>query len=257
MTAISVLGIILCLLMVLVGGKSGFISFLSLICNFFILFVTVILIAGGFPAIWVSFFAGICILAITIYMGNNDERSTNVAFKATFIVMLMMLVLIIPFNHWAYLQGFSPEQSSEIEAFNILIGVNFREIAIATTMLSTLGAIAEASIAIASGLEEIIEHHPGIGLVGLFKSGKNIGFQIMGMTLNTLFFGLFGGDLALFVLLYKLDASFGYYLNSKIFVMECFRVLYSAIAVVAVIWITTYLMGRRINHYRRSTDRIK
>ena len=43
---------------------------------------------------------------------------------------------------------------------------------------------------------------------------------------------MFGDDLALFILLYKLDADFSYYLNSKIFVKECLAVLYSAIAVI-------------------------
>lgn len=150
--------------------------------------------------------------------------------------------------------GFSNEQSEEIEAFNLLIGVNFSAITAAVTILSTLGAIAEAAIAVASGLEEVIQNKPHISLSELFTSGRNIGFQIMGMTFNTLFFGMFGGDLSLFVLLYKLDANFGYYLNAKIFVRECMLVLYSAIAVIAVIWITTYLMGRKVNSLRK-TDR--
>ena len=94
----------------------------------------------------------------------------------------------------------------------------------------------------------------GITIAEIFKSGRTIGFQIMGMTFNTLFFGMFGGDLALFILLYKLNANFGYYLNSKIFVGECMAVLYSAVAVILVIWITTYLMGRKINQKRKGTD---
>ena len=74
----------------------------------------------------------------------------------------------------------------------------------------------------------------------------------MGMTFNTLFFGMFGGDLALFVLLHKLKENFGYYLNSKIFVAESMQVLYSVIAVVLVIAITTYLMGKKIMKQRQN-----
>ncbi|MCP0887291.1 YibE/F family protein [Ligilactobacillus sp. WILCCON 0076] len=253
MSSISVLIIILFALMTIVGGKQGMVSFFSVALNFFILFITVILISGGFPILGVSLFAGICILAITIYMGNNDERSTNVAFIATVIVMLIMIILIIPFDHMVQIQGFSNEESEEVEAFNLLIGINFESLAIATTILSTLGAIAEASIAVASGLEELIAQNSDITVTQLYKSGRNIGFQIMGMTFNTLFFGMFGGNLALFILLYKLHASFGYYLNSKIFVGESMSVLYSAIAVILVIWITTYLMGRKLNSLQETT----
>ena len=218
MSTISLLTLILMVLMILVGGKSGFTSFLSVVFNFLILFAAVILITGGISAIGVTFFAGVCILAITIFMGNKNETSTNTAFVATLIVMVIMLLLIVPLDY-------------------------FETILISTTVLSTLGAIAEAAVAISSGLEELSEQNPGITIAEIFKSGRTIGFQIMGMTFNTLFFGMFGGDLALFILLYKLNANFGYYLNSKIFVGECMAVLYSAVAVILVIWITTYQKG--------------
>lgn len=251
MSSITLLTLVLLVLMALVGGKRGLVSFVSVAVNFCLLFLAVILITGGFPPLAVTIFIGVCILAATIYMGNNDERTPNTAFIATLIVLATMLLLIIPLDHAAAIHGFSNEQSEEVEAFNLLIGIKFQAIAVSTTLLSTLGAISEASVAVASGLEEVIQNKKNISLSELFTSGRNIGFQIMGMTFNTLFFGMFGGDLALFVLLYKLKAGFGYYLNSKIFVYESMLVLYSAIAVIAVIWITTYLMGRKINKLRK------
>ena len=152
MSTISLLTLILMVLMILVGGKSGFTSFLSVVFNFLILFAAVILITGGISAIGVTFFAGVCILAITIFMGNKNETSTNTAFVATLIVMVIMLLLIVPLDYFAQIKGFSNEQSEEIEAFNLLVGANFETILISTTVLSTLGAIAEAAVAISSGL---------------------------------------------------------------------------------------------------------
>lgn len=245
MQTISILTVLLALLMTVVGGKRGITAFFSVILNFGLLFLTIILIAAGFPALWTALFSGVCILALTIYMGTPDEKAANIAFGATLCVMLVMLLVIIPIDHWVEIKGFANEQSEEIEAFNLLIGINFEQLAVATAVLSTLGAIAEAAIAIASGLNEVIEQNPQIKAVQLYQSGKNIGFQIMGMTFNTLFFGMFGGNLALFVLLNKLHNNFGYYLNSKIFVGECLLVLYSEIAVILVILVTTWMMVRK------------
>ncbi|MBZ2406587.1 MAG: YibE/F family protein [Liquorilactobacillus hordei] len=238
MNTIVILIIVLALLMVLSGGKRGVSAFFTLIVNFGLLFLTVILIAGGFPPIFVMMFTGVTILAIIIYVGNNNETQTNTAFIATLLVLAVMLILIVPMNYLMQIYGFSNEQSEEIEAFNVAIGVNFASIAIATTILSTLGAIAEAAIAVASGMEEIIEQGAAKTVQELRTSGRNIGLQIMGMTFNTLFFGMFGGNLALFVLISKLDASFGYYANSKIFASETMLVIYAAISVVLVIWVT-------------------
>ncbi|WP_274355839.1 YibE/F family protein [Ligilactobacillus salivarius] len=245
MSTITLLTIILFILMWIVGGKRGLASFSSVALNFILLFLTVIFISIGVPALWTTIFAGIAIL-VTIYMGNSDEKTTNIAFEATLISLAIVVVVMVPFIKLVGIQGFSPEQSEEIEAFNLLIGVNFESIVISTMILSTLGAIAEAAIAIASGLDEIIEQQPDITLPALYTSGRNIGLQIMGMTFNTLFFGMFGGDLALFILLYKLDATFGYYLNSKIFVAESIEVLFSSISIILVIWITTYMMGKKV-----------
>lgn len=247
MSTITLLTIILFILMWIVGGKRGLASFSSVALNFILLFLTVIFISIGVPALWTTIFAGIAILAVTIYMGNSDEKTTNIAFEAILISLAIVVVVMVPFIKLVGIQGFSPEQSEEIEAFNLLIGVNFESIVISTMILSTLGAIAEAAIAIASGLDEIIEQQPDITLPALYTSGRNIGLQIMGMTFNTLFFGMFGGDLALFILLYKLNATFGYYLNSKIFVAESMEVLFSSISIILVIWITTYMMGKKVS----------
>ena len=73
MSTISLLTLILMVLMILVGGKSGFTSFLSVVFNFLILFAAVILITGGISAIGVTFFAGVCILAITIFMATRTR----------------------------------------------------------------------------------------------------------------------------------------------------------------------------------------
>ncbi|KRL01832.1 YibE/F family protein [Liquorilactobacillus capillatus] len=255
MTTMILLTCILALFMFITSGRSGLYSFISLVINFILLFITIVLIAGGVPAIAVSFFTGICILAITIYMGNSGENETDIAFLATILVMSVMIVLIIPVEHLAQVQGFSNEDSEEIEAFNLAIGVNFEAIIISTTVLSTLGAIAEAAIAVASGLQEIIEQKPDITLQELRKSGQNIGYQIMGMTFNTLFFGMFGGNLALFILLYKLQATFGYYLNSKVFVSETMLVLYASIAVILIIWTTSELMVYRLAKQRKKNSK--
>ncbi|WP_282708626.1 YibE/F family protein [Ligilactobacillus sp. Marseille-Q7487] len=246
MSSLSLLTLVLGILMILVGGKQGLAAYLGVILNFGLLFLAVILIASGFNIIWICIFFGICILALTIYLGSHDERATNVAFVATLIVLGVMVLLIIPLDYLANTAGFANEQSEQIEAFNLLIGVDFRQLLLATTILSTLGALAEAAIAIASGLEELWQQNPTLTTVQLIKSGKVIGFQIMGMTFNTLFFGMFGSDLALFILLYRLKNTFGYYFNSKIFVAECMLVLYAALAVILVIWLTIYLMTRKL-----------
>ena len=106
------------------------------------------------------------------------------------------------------------------------------------TILSCLGAVAEASIAIATGLFEIEAHNPTITRAKLRSEGLLIGKEIIGTAFNTLFFGFYGELLALFIWFSRLNYSFGMIINDKIFISEFFMTLISSIGVILTIPVT-------------------
>ena len=240
MSTITALGLVLMILMILVGGKQGWTSFLSLLLNFGFLYFAIVLIAFHVPPLFVTI-----ILAVTIFMGEDDLKTTVTAFYASLIVMGILLLLIIGVEHWAMVQGFGPEDSEDLEGMSILIGISYLKVAVTTTILSTLGAIAEAAMAVAAGLTEVLNAHPDISTAQIMKSGMAIGGQIIGTTFNTLFFGFFGGFLTLFIWFAGLHYSFGTIMNNKIFVAEMIMVLTSFIGVLLTVPITAWIMGLR------------
>lgn len=254
MSAIIVLGLVLFVLMVLVGGKQGFQSFVGLIFNFCFLFFAIVLMAFHFPPIIVTVIAGIILLSLTIFLSGTDDETSRLAFIASVLVLLGLVVLIIPVEHWAQVQGFGLEDSDDLEGLSLPIGISFLDVAISTAILSTLGAIAEATMAIASGLDEIKEQHPEIKPDRLFFDGVLVGKQIIGTTLNTLFFGLFGGSLSLFVWFYGLNYSFGAILNDKVFDAEFIIILFSLIGVIITIPITSLVITEqyKLNKQKKS-----
>lgn len=180
MSAIIVLGLVLLVLMVLIGGKQGLQSFLSLLLNFGFLFFAIVLMAFHFPPIIVTLITGVIVLALTIFLSGTNDDTSRLAYIASLLVLFILVLLIIPVEHWAQVQGFGLEDSDDLEGMSLTIGINFLDIAISTAILSTLGAIAEASMAIASGLEEIKDQHPEITPDRLFFDGIYVGKQIIG-----------------------------------------------------------------------------
>ncbi|UQS84447.1 YibE/F family protein [Apilactobacillus apisilvae] len=245
MSAIVVLGLVLFVLMILVGGKQGLESFLSLLFNFGFLFFAIVLITFHFPPIIVTLVTGIIVLALTIFLSGTNDSTSSLAFLASILVLFILVLLIVPVEHWAQVQGFGLEDSDDLEGMSILIGINFIKIEIATAILSTLGAIAEATMAIASGLDEIKEQHPEIKPSRLLFDGIYVGKQIIGTTLNTLFFGLFGGSLSLFVWFHSLNYSFGDILNDKVFDAQFIVILFSLIGVILTIPITSIVIAEK------------
>ena len=62
------------------------------------------------------------------------------------------------------------------------------EIFHAEILLSGIGAIMDVAVAIATALSEIIRKKPDVTFLQLFKSGREIGYDIMGTMINVLLF---------------------------------------------------------------------
>ncbi|MFD1317722.1 YibE/F family protein [Loigolactobacillus zhaoyuanensis] len=251
MSTIMALSLVLLAVMILVGGRKGAMAFLSIWLNFGCLFLAIVLVSLHFSPIMVTLILGILMLALTIFVGQDDLRTTQTAFFAAVLVLLILLALIVPIEHWAAVQGFGMEDSDELEGMSLLVGINFVQISIATAVLSTLGAIAEAAMAIAAGLSELIEQHPTISRRALFKSGLHVGQQIIGTTFNTLFFGFFGGLLGLFIWFADLNYTWGELLNNKVLDAEIILVLLALISVILTVPMTTWVMAQRLQISRK------
>lgn len=253
MSTISALGLILLILMVIIGGRQGWIAFWSLLLNFAFLFLAVALVAMHFPPLAITVITGVIILAVTIFMGRNDLRTTVNAYYASLIVFAIILLLIIPVEHLARVQGFGLEDTDALEGMSLQIGLSFQSMTVVVTSLSSLGAIAEAAMSIAAGMGTLIEGEPAIDSHHLFVRGLAIGRQIMGTALNTLFFGFFGGFLALFIWFAGLNYSFGTIMNDKIFVNELLIVLISFIGVLLSVPVTAWMIAFR-RHYEKHVN---
>lgn len=245
MSTITALGLVLLVLMVAVGGKQGWSAFWSLLLNFGFLYFAIILVAFHVPPLFVTITTGIIILAVTIFMGEDDLQTTVTAFESALLVTAVLILLIFLVEHWAMVQGFGTEDSDDLEGMSILIGISYFKVLITVTTLSTLGAIAEAAMAIAAGLTEILSTHPTVSNRQLMTSGMTIGRQIIGTTFNTLFFGFFGGFLALFIWFAGLHYSLGTIMNNKIFVAEMIEILISFVGVLLTVPTTAWIMTRR------------
>lgn len=244
MSSITVLLLVLMTLMILVGGRQGWSAFWGLICNFCFLFLGIALMAFHMSPLIVLLIIGATVLAVTIFTGNDQSIVTITAFWSSLIILLIICLLILLINHIAMIQGFGPEESNELAGYSTTIGINFSQVAISSMTISSLGAIAEASIAISTGLHEVLTQHPDLNSRQLMISGYHIGQQIIGTTLNTLFFGLFGSALSLFIWFSQFHYSFTTIINNQILCQSLIEILVSFLGVLLVIPVTTIMAIR-------------
>jgi len=247
MNVLVLLAGILFLLMTWIGGKKGVRSFVALFLNFGVIIVTLFFMnVPDINPVVLTLIACVVISCINLFYINEVNRKTKTAFLATIITTVILVLFISVITYKAMIQGFGEEETEEMGMFSFYIGIDFVKIAVSVIIMSTIGAIVDAAMAIASPMREMHYHHPGISRKELFRFGLSIGRDILGTSTNTLFFAFFGGYLALLIWFKDLSYSIGEIVNSKIFSSEMITIFCAAIGVTAVIpvtsWITAYFL---------------
>ncbi len=250
MNVLVLLAGILFLLMTWIGGKKGVRSFIALFLNFGVIIVTLFFMnVPDINSVILTLIACVAISCINLFFINEVNPKTKTAFLATIITTVILVLFITLFTYQAMIQGFGEEETEEMGMFSFYIGIDFVKIAISVIIMSTIGAITDAAMAISSPMREMHYHHPTISRKELFHFGLSIGRDILGTSTNTLFFAFFGGYLALLIWFKDLSYYVGTIVNSKIFSSEMITICCAAIGVTAVIpvtaWITSYFLVKK------------
>ncbi|WP_066054648.1 YibE/F family protein [Robertmurraya korlensis] len=249
MNTLVCLGGILFLLMVLVGGKKGARSFIAIFLNFCVILFTIFMMTDPLanPVI-LALIACTVISCITLFYINEVNRKTVTAFLSTMITFTILILFIVVITDQAKIQGFGEEETEELTAFSLYLGVDFVKIAAAMMIMSTIGAITDVAISISSPMQEMKNHNPTINRKELFTFGLSIGRDILGTNTNTLFFAFFGGYLAMLIWFKDLSYSLGTIVNSKVFSGEMINILCAGIGVALIIpitsWITAFFLDK-------------
>ena len=238
---------ILLILLVLVCGWQGLTIFFSLGLNFVVIILALVLVAGGFEPLIVSGLLSLILLATSIFMNTKQPLTAKTAFVTSLIVVVGLLIIIVPLSQLAATYGFGAEDAEEIEGFGLAIGLSFQKISIMMIILGSLGAIAETSIAVASGLVEILEYDAQMGSKQLFKAGIAIGEKIIATAFNTLFFSFFGSFLSLTMWFIQLGYPISKIVNHKILIGEGLALLIGVSGVIATVPLTSWLL----NYFRK------
>jgi uncharacterized membrane protein len=242
MNGLVLLSVILFLLMTLIGGKKGVKSFFALFFNFGVLMVIIFIMNDpNANFIVLTLVACAVISIINLFFINDINIKTKTAFLSSIITTVILLFFIVLVTEKAMIQGFGEEEIRELSGFSLHIGIDFVKIGVSVIIISTIGAIIDAAIAISSPMREIHYHNPAITRKDLFRTGLSIGRDIIGTSTNTLLFAFFGGFLGLFIWFKELSYPLGEFVNSKIFSAEMITILSAGIGVIIVIPITSWI----------------
>lgn len=242
MNTLFALTILLAILMAVIGGEVGIRSFFSILINILLLIIVALLIATGLNIIVLTLIFIPLKLATIIFVGTGNKNVGRNSFISSLVIACLVTLIIVCGQYFAQAAGMNIEANDVLIGQSQQPGLSYPLISITVAIFSALGAIAEAAVAITAGLLEIKKQNPSITSVALKQSGFSIGRDIIGTSLNTILYGIFGSLLPLILWFYPLHYSIGEILNDKLVINNLLIMFYSLIGVILVVPLAIYLL---------------
>ena len=234
------------LVTVLVGGRTGAKSLVGLI--FTVLSVFLLLFPAlmkGAPTLLSTFLVCAYVAAVSFVILGGVQKKTVCALLGTVAGMALALIFallaqaILRVNG---LRGADVEPLLQLRQTGTPIGL--KGLLAAGVILSALGAVMDVAMSLSSALSEVHAADPALDARALFRSGMNIGRDMVGTMTNTLILAFLGSGLTLTLYLYTLGLSAHQLLSSAYLSVEVMTAVSSSIGVILSVPITALICYR-------------
>ncbi|QNQ84024.1 YibE/F family protein [Lactobacillus sp. PV037] len=252
MSTLFALIVLLAILMAIIGGEVGIRSFFSILINILLLVIVAILIATGLNIIILTLIFIPLKLATIIFVGTGNKKVGWTSFISSLIIACIVILIIIAGQYFAQAAGMNIEANDVLIGQSQQPGLSYPLISVTVAIFSALGAIAEAAVAITAGLLELKNNNSTLSTYTLKQSGFSIGRDIIGTSLNTITYGIFGSLLPLILWFYPLHYSIGEIINDKLVINNLLIMFYSLIGVILVVPLSIYLVTHPIPIFKKS-----
>ena len=208
-TAVWIVLALFLLITVLVGGKTGAKSLIGLLFTvagvFWLLFPALM---KGAPTLPTTFLLCVYVAAVSFTVLGGVEKKTVCAWLGTVAGMALALVFALISQKLLRIDGL---RSADVEPLLQLrqtgTPIGLRGLLAAGVILSSLGAVMDVAMSLSSALAEVHAADRAMDTRALFRSGMNIGRDMVGTMTNTLILAFLGSALVLTLYIYSLGLS--------------------------------------------------
>ena len=229
------------LVTVLVGGRVGLKSLLSLgLTVAALIFILLPLLLRGWPTILTTFFVSVLVTAATFVILGGVDKKTVCACLGTLAGIALATVFGLMAQNLLRIDGYRQEYAEALlqlrQTEESAIGIT--GLITAGVIVSALGAVMDVAMSISSALQELTRVNPDLTSKDLFRSGMNIGRDMVGTMTNTLILAILGSGLTLVVYIYSLSLQPWQLLSSAYMSLEAISGIASSIGVMLAVPLT-------------------
>lgn len=222
------------LAIVVIGRKKGLLALLSLILSIGV-FVLVLfpLLSKGYSPVLLTLGCSVIIIFCVLLIITGKSKKTVVAAGGTIGGVVVASVLVFIIGELTRINGLGTETTRILTAS--FPGLDFKGIFYSGVIIGSLGAVMDIAVSIASSQREVVCHKTEISRKKLFKSGMNVGRDVMGSMVNTLIFAYFGSSLVVVLMFSQSDVALDEVINLGFVTEEIVRALVGSFGLLAAI----------------------
>jgi len=240
-----ILGIMVVLFLavvLLVGGFKGLKAIISLVFTIIcIIFLMLPMMLRGVNPIFAAILISILSTAVTLTVVSGINKKGLASVVGTVLGVMIAGVLAYVFGNLTNLSGINSEYAENILYISESTGLQIRGILFAGILISALGAVMDVAMSISSSVFEIYSINKELKVKDLFKSGMNIGRDIIGTMTNTLILAFAGGSLGTLILIYSSNMNPNFLWNLDVLGIEIIQGLAGTIGIVLTVPITAII----------------
>ena len=204
------------LVLCLVGGKQGLKGAAGLVFTFgCVLWVYLPMVYRGWSPFWSAVAVCAVTTLVTMYLIGGPTRKTAVATAGTVAGVVIAGLSATAFSAATGVTGWNV---SDIESLLTLWNTSDIQVGgllFSGLLISSLGAVMDVTMSIASSMGEIYAQNPSMTRRELFRAGMHVGRDMMGTDSNTLILAFAGGSVSMLLLDYAYDLPYYQIINSN------------------------------------------
>ena len=230
------------LLMLLVGRFKGLKSVLGLCVSlFFILGFLLPTIYHGYSPVLMSALTVIVIAAFCLLLLNGFSRKTFTAVVATAAGVILSALFFLLLSVLLHLSGYNVAEAEELIVISQNTSLQIGQVLFASVLISSLGAVMDMTMSIASSLHEMKEVQPNLSGSAVFRSGLTIGQDMIGTMCQTLILAFVGSSLSTLLVLVSYGTRFDQFMSSDYVAVEVVHAIAGRLAVIFSVPVTAGL----------------
>lgn len=238
------------LLICIIGGKNGVKSVVGLVFTFVSIFMIYIpLIYRGFSPFWAAVIITIITTIVTMYLISGFTVKTICAIAGTVTGVLLAGLSAWLFGKVADIDGYNVSNIETLSYVGQITNIQIGGLLFSGILIASLGAVMDVAMSVSSAVCEIHDKAPQLGCFELFKSGMNVGRDMMGTMSNTLILAFVGSAVSELVINYAYNLPFRQIINSYNIGIEIMQGVSGSIGVIltvpAVAVVTAWLLTHR------------